>query len=91
MAHWPSKVIFSDGIIKHIEYSATVDVCLPILFATEEELSRNWRTQDNDNIEPECEHLKEEVIIITPFNRWKGKACRKCNRLIENLGLPEEL
>jgi hypothetical protein len=90
MAHWPGKVMFSDGTIKYIEYNGTADVCLPKLFSTEEELRENWHSQDNDNTEVECKHLEEEVQIITPFNSWKGKACRNCNRLVEDLRLPDD-
>jgi len=84
MSHAGGQVKFSDGIIMHYEYDGTSDWCIPKLYDTHKEMWNNWRKYEYE--ETNCEHELEDVIIYSDYGNgfyWLGKACRKCNMIIE--------
>lgn len=86
MSHASGKVKFKDDKIMHYEYDGTSDWCIPKLYDTHEEMRNNWRKYEYEEIH--CEHDLEDIEIYSDYGNgfyWKGKACRKCNMIIEGL------
>lgn len=88
MSHASGAVKFVDGTILYFEYNGTTDVCIPPLWATQEEVEEHWRAEDArwDCI---CEvGVWEEVEIFTTYGGgfyWRGRACRGCNTIVDGL------
>lgn len=80
MSHSHGMVKFTDGEILHIEYNGTVDVCLPNLYKTVEEVDENWRKQTWKMCS--CQPIsKEPCELATTYGdgwTWLAFACRKC-------------
>lgn len=92
MSHTKGQVLFKDGTIMHYEYNGTSDVCRPRLYFSVDELLDNWRCENNKPF-IRCNHISEDVKIYTSYADgayWNGKACRKCNTIIDGLN-PYEL
>ena len=88
MSHASGKVRFNDGTIMHYEYDGTSDWVIPKLYDTHEEMWDNWRKYEYQEIH--CEHKLEDIEIYSDYGNgfyWKGKACRKCNMVIEGRSL----
>lgn len=86
MSHSYGAVKFSDGTIKHFEYSGTVDVCIPQLRDSLEEVQNHWRSGEWKHHSKECNE-DEDVIICSTYGggfSWKGRACKKCNLITDN-------
>jgi hypothetical protein len=86
MSHAGGTVTFKDGDILHFEYNGTSDICIPMLYTTEDELSDNWR--NGQWRECSCENEHEDVIIYSSYGGgfdWHGKACRVCMCITEGL------
>jgi hypothetical protein len=85
MSHASGTVTFKDGLVLHFEYNGTTDVCIPALYETFEEMWSNWR--NHERRECTCGN-DEEVTIYASYGdgiEWKGKACRKCMCITQNL------
>lgn len=86
MSHSVGVVRFKDGDIKYYEYNGSVDVCIPKLFNTLEELmSSNWKwTSTKSN----CQHDIEDVEIYTTYGGgfyWRGTACKRCMMITKGI------
>ena len=68
-----------DGtIVGYFRYDGTVDVAVPAMWKTIEELTDNWRREP---ILPECPHELTEVTLHTEYGggfSWPGKVCETC-------------
>jgi hypothetical protein len=87
MSHSTGAVRFKDGTIKFYEYNGTVDICLPFLYDTMEELKAHWRRSDWIQCN-NAEHRHERVEIASTYGNgfyWNGFACLDCNCLISPL------
>jgi hypothetical protein len=86
MSHSYGMVKFSDGEILHIEFNGTVDVCLPNLYKTDDEVEKNWRKQEWKYCS--CKPITQEPCeIAVTYGRgwyWNGFACRKCMVITNN-------
>ena len=95
MSHSDGAVKFLDGTIMFFEYNGTVDVCIPVLYDTYDEMRANWRRTDLKNSDYYCKaeigtlsHSWEWVRIATSYGggfSWDGKVCRQCKRIVNNL------
>lgn len=87
MSHSSGAVRFPCGKILFFEYNGTVDVCLPHLYETREELGANWRRRDWKFCKDRS-HQHERVEIVSTYGggfEWVGGACRTCMVLTDNL------
>lgn len=85
MSHAYGVVKFSDGDVLHFEYNGTVDVCLPNLYSTQEELSKDWRNQTWKHHSPNC-NLQEDALMATNYGGglgWNIKACKFCKLITD--------
>lgn len=79
MSHSYGAVKLNDGTIYHFEYNGTVDVCLPKLYKTIEEVSDNWRNQKWEFHPNDCDKI-EEAIMATTYGGgfgWTVKVCKE--------------
>jgi hypothetical protein len=85
MSHATGAVRFSNNEIYYCEYNGTVDVMLPKLFNTYEEMEVEWRKQ----IWSVCKdktHQHQVVEIATSYAggfSWIGKACIICKTITD--------
>lgn len=88
MSHSWARVRFADGLVLHGEYNGTVDVMLPCLFATPDELKENWRKHSKSLIDYShfgCDLRPEPVILAASYGdgyTWRGLACRTCKKFL---------
>lgn len=101
MSHSTGAIKFPDGKIMFYEYNGTVDIAMPHLYETYEELHANWRRRDWK--ECSCNNFNNHIrvrIASTYGNgfSWDGFACKECKVLLspleanydtETSGLPE--
>lgn len=86
MSHSFGMVKFEDGEILHIEYNGTVNVCLPNLYKTEDQVEQTWRKQEWKLCKCKPITLEPCEIAVTYGGGyyWKGFACRKCRVITSN-------
>src|ERR1700761_1676324 len=78
MSHQPGKVIVNNKIVAHFEYDGTSDVNLPQLYSSQEELSANWRQDQNWSLAQNCKHEPTAAIIFNSYadGAWHpGRVC----------------
>jgi hypothetical protein len=76
MSHSQGAVLFTDSTTLWCEYNGTVDIMLPNLFVTNDELHASWRKQVWAS---PCKCKGEKVRVATSYGggfSWDGKACR---------------
>lgn len=88
MSHSSGTVTFiSDDKKYWFEYNGTSDICIPMIYKTQEEMEENWRSGKWRTCY--CGNESEEVVIEDSHYgegfSWKGKACRKCMCITEGL------
>ncbi len=95
MSHSYGAVRFDDGTIYHFEYNGTVDVCLPRLWKTIEEVTNHWREHIWPEHPSDCNKI-EDVIMATTYGGgfgWKVQACKEHMLIVDghsHEGLAEE-
>ncbi len=87
MSHAYGKARFErTGEIFHFEYNGTVNVCIPTLRLTKQEVTDHWRKSNWQKCQ--CGRPPEPVEIVADYGRgfyWPGTACRTCLCLVGNL------
>lgn len=86
MSHSSGLVKFPDDKIFWYEYNGTVDVCLPFLYETGEEMMAHWRRTDWKYCT--CNNPSENVFISSSYGNgfyWQGMACRTCMIITKEL------
>ena len=81
-----SKVKTEDNKIFHFEYNGTVDVCLPFLYDTADELEANWRRRDWKNCTCGNKENHKPVEIVSTYGYgfyWPGIICIKCKVIVD--------
>jgi hypothetical protein len=84
MSHALGALKFEDGTIRYYEYDGTSDIVLSHHYATEEEVSENWR--EGEWLDCSC-GKEESVSIFTKYGYGfyiDGKACKNCNSVASN-------
>ena len=80
MSHSHGAVKFENGNILHIEFNGTVDICLPNLYKSSEEVEEHWRNQNWKTCK--CKPVgREPIEIAVTYGGgwcWNGFACGKC-------------
>jgi hypothetical protein len=79
MSHSIGAVKFNDGTIYFFEYNGTVDVCLPKLYRTREEVYDNWRNQKWEHHDNIC-NKSENAIMASTYGGgfgWNIVACKE--------------
>lgn len=79
MSHASGTAKFKDGTTLYFEYNGTIDLALPFLYRTSEELEENWRRSDTTSCI--CGSESEEVYLHTVYGNgfgWESTACIKC-------------
>lgn len=101
MSHSNGAAKFNDGKIFHCEYNGTVDIMIPFLYDTTEEMRANWRRPDWITCSNPEGHTHQRVRLATSYGggfSWDGFACIDCKCLLSPLepnydtltdGLPE--
>jgi hypothetical protein len=91
VSHSSGKVKFEDGTELWFEYNGTVDVCMPMLYSTIEELDESWR---KGPYRMDCTCGSDETVTINSNygsnHKWNGKACRNCMCITEGLNPYED-
>lgn len=82
MSHSSGNVTFKkDNLVMYCEYDGTVDIMVPALWDTQEEMSDHWR----ESIWNKCTcGNMEPVIIHSDYGggfSWEGEACRTCKAI----------
>ena len=89
MSHSNGLVKFKDGSRMFFEYDGTVDVCLPKLCPTYDEMQAHWR-EPSPMKTCTCDNPSEPVDAFTDYGnglQWKTTACKKCG-VITDCGDP---
>lgn len=84
MSHSMGKVTLEDGTKYYCEYNGTVDIMLPFLYKTPEEVHNNWRRRDWINCN-NPEHKQTKVKIYSDYGYgfdWDGTICIECMCII---------
>lgn len=87
MSHAYGEIIKDGKTVAHFEYNGTVDLVQPILYATAQEVSDNWR-KGSPREECKCPEQGEDVLIYTNYGYgyyWPGKACLKCMMVTDGI------
>ncbi len=91
MSHAQGAVKFPDGKIMFFEYNGTVDICLPHLYETKEQLTDNWRRKDwitctCGNGNDFTNHVRVRIATTYGYGySWDGFACKECKCLLSPL------
>lgn len=88
MSRANGAVLTKDGKIFYCEYNGTVDVMIPNLYTTRDEMQSNWRTKRFDLCSHPDSHKKESVKVATSYGygfSWDGFMCVECNCLVSPL------
>lgn len=76
MSHAYGRIRSEDGeLLGHFEYSGTSDVIHTKIRESKEEVSKNWRGDDNY---AHCKCKGQEVLLAVDYgsgSTWRGKAC----------------
>lgn len=80
MSHSIGAVKFQDNTIYFFEYNGTVDVCLPQLYKTQQEVFDNWRNQKWEHHNQNCPNSEDAIMTSTYGGGfgWTVKACKNC-------------
>lgn len=85
MSHSSGAIKFNDGLILYCKYNGTVDIMIPHLYKTYDEMHEMWRQTKSKW----CGHeVDEEVKIFSSYGggfSWTGRACRDCMVITKNL------
>jgi hypothetical protein len=86
MSHSSGEVIKDNQVIGYFEYNGTVDVALPAIWNTMDEVHDNWRKQEWRS----CTCSTPQVSEVTLYSsygsgfHWKSKACLSCRTIVSN-------
>lgn len=84
MSHASGTVTFKDGTVYYFEYNGTVDVAIPQIHTTREQMQDSWRNGEWRECTCKDKENMEQVDIEADYGHgiyWEGKACRVCNVL----------
>jgi hypothetical protein len=87
MSHETGQVRFQDGTIRFFEYNGTVDIPMPKLWETEDEVQDHWREERAFDRKCNCGHPPEDVEACTDYGTglyWKAQACKPCGVIFDN-------
>lgn len=84
MSHANGTCTFNDGVVCYFEYNGTVDITLPELYSTKEELRENWRKDidwgDVTQRRADAGDSLEDVELYSEYGggfSYKGTASKK--------------
>ena len=88
MSHSVGEIIRHGAIIGYFEFNGTVDVVIPTIRASEDEVCAHWREEKERPCS--CDAPPDEVLLYAEGRHWPAQVCLACAAIVGELGVPEK-